>query len=260
MGGQIGIAGEPGKGSIFHLEIPVTLLPPEATPAEPWRGRVIGLAEGQPRYRLLIAEDQPENRLLLRKLLEPLDFDLREAANGQEAVAIFEQWRPQLIWMDIRMPVMDGLEATRRIKSTRAGTETRIIAITAHAYEEERREILAAGCDDVIRKPYHDIEILDALTKHLGVRFLYEGERLTPAVTQLDVAALADLSDDLLKAWEQALSRIDLEAVEQAITATFAHDPGLAEALAAEARGIQFVRILRMVRAALGENGTENER
>ena len=82
-----------------------------AEPEEPKHGRILGLAEGQPRYRLLIVEDQPENRLLLRRLLDPLGFELREAANGQEAVALFEQWHPDLIWMDIRMPVMDGLEA-----------------------------------------------------------------------------------------------------------------------------------------------------
>ena len=99
----------------------------------------MGLAEGQPRYRLLIVEDQPENRLLLRSLLDPLGFELSEAVNGQEAVALFEQWHPDLIWMDIRMPVMDGLEAVRRIRATKAGADTKIIALTAHALEEERR-------------------------------------------------------------------------------------------------------------------------
>ena len=99
------------------------------------------MAEGQPRYRLLIVEDQPENRLLLRRLLDPLGFELREAANGQEAVALFEQWHPDLIWMDIRMPVMDGLEAVRRIRATKAGADTKIIALTAHALEEERNQL-----------------------------------------------------------------------------------------------------------------------
>ncbi len=101
------------------------------------RGRVIGLKEGQPRCRLLIAEDQRENRILLHKMLEPLGFDILEAVNGKEALEIFEQWHPDLIWMDIRMPVMDGLEATHRIKSANAGLHTKVIAVTAQALEED---------------------------------------------------------------------------------------------------------------------------
>ncbi|MBI4793411.1 MAG: PocR ligand-binding domain-containing protein [Deltaproteobacteria bacterium] len=260
MGGAIGVAGEPGKGSVFYFEIPVTVLAPETMPAARQRGRVIGMAEGQPRYRLLIAEDHPENRLLLHKMLEPFGFDLREAANGQVAVAIFAEWRPHLIWMDIRMPIMDGLEATRHIKATDAGAQTRIVAITAHALEKERREILAAGCDDFIRKPYKDVEILEALTKNLGVRFVYEEETTPVAVAmELHAAALAELPDELLNTLEQALSRIDINAVGRAIEEIRAHHPSLADALAAVARDLQFGRMLWMVRAALGETGPEDE-
>ena len=251
MDGTIRITGEPGKGSVFHVEIPVVALPPEAIPIEARRGRVLGLAEGQPRYRLLIAEDQPENRLLLRKLLEPCGFDLREAVNGQEAVIIFEQWRPHLIWMDIRMPVMDGLEATRQIKAAEAGARTRIIAVTAHAFEEERYEILAAGCDDFIRKPYKDVEIIETLTTHLGVRFLYE-EETTPATGagQLNAADLTDLPDNLRHDLEQALIRIDIGAVNRTIEKIRARQPALADALAAVAGDLQLDRILQMLSTA----------
>ena len=260
MDGTIRVGGEPGKGAVFQVEIPVVALPPEAIPIEARRGRVLGLAEGQPRYRLLIAEDQPENRLLLRKLLEPCGFDLREAVNGQEAVIIFEQWRPHLIWMDIRMPVMDGLEATRQIKATTAGAHTRIIAVTAHALEEERRAILAAGCDGFIRKPYKDVEILDALTNHLGVRVVYEDET-TPAAGagELHADALAGLPEEFLNDLEQALVRLDIGAVNRAIDAIRARQPALAEALTAVARDLQFGRILRMIRAAHCETGKEDE-
>jgi signal transduction histidine kinase/CheY-like chemotaxis protein len=260
MGGEIRVAGEPGKGSLFHFEIPATLLPSEAIPAAPRRGRVLGLAEGQECHRLLIAEDQPENRLLLRKLLEPLGFDLCEAVNGEEAVAICEEWHPHLIFMDIRMPVMDGLEATRRIKATDAGAHTRIVAITAHAMEEEQREILSARCDDFIRKPYHDVDIFDALTKHLGVRFVYEEEAANPvAAAPPNAAALAGLPNDLLNVLEQALSRINIDAVGRAIEEVRVLNPSLADALAAEARDLQFGRILRLIRTAHGEPGMENE-
>jgi CheY-like chemotaxis protein len=260
MGGQIGIAGEPGQGSVFHFEIPVRMLSPEAMPAEPRRGRLIGAAEGQPRYRLLIAEDQPDSRLLLRKLLEPLGFDLREAVNGQAAVDLFTRWHPHLIWMDIRMPVMDGLEATRQIKATEAGASTKIVAVTAHAFKEERGEILAAGCDDFIHKPYHDVEIIDALTKHLGLRFVYEEER-PPAdgALPLTAAALADLPLELQNELEQALVRIDMGAVNRAIEAIRAHHPTQADALAAVARDLQFGRMLRTIRSARGRTILEDE-
>ncbi len=180
MGGQIGVSGEPGKGSEFYFEIPVkTAVGSKEAPASPHYGLVTGLEEGQPLYRLLIVEDKLENRLLLRKLLEPLGFELREAANGKEGVELFEQWVPHLIWMDIRMPVMNGLEATRIIKATEDGASTKIVALTAHALEEERSEILAAGCDGFIRKPYRDSEIYEALVNHLGVRFVYADEKTT---------------------------------------------------------------------------------
>ncbi|MGD8909047.1 MAG: ATP-binding protein [Chromatiales bacterium] len=258
MNGEIDIASEPGKGSVFHFEIPVSLLPSKEIPATPSRGRVLGQAEGQPRYRLLIAEDQPENRLLLRQLLDPLGFDLREAVNGQEAVELFEQWRPHLIFMDIRMPVMDGLQATRRIKASDAAAQTNIVALTAHALEEERREILAAGCDDFIRKPYTYPEILDALSRHLGVRFIYEEKTASTAEVSLDAAALAALPDEMRKALEQALARIDLEAVNHAIDAIRKDNPSLADALAPVAKDLQFGRILQMIRCNHGESATKS--
>ncbi len=253
MGGEIGIAGEPGKGSVFQFEIPVAELPAEDIAAKPEHGRVTGLIliEGQPRYRILIAEDQAENRLLLHELLEPLGFELREAVNGQEAVAVCEQWRPRLIWMDIRMPVMDGLEATRRIKATEAGAAIRIIALTAHALEEERIEILAAGCDDFIRKPYRDADIYEALAKHLGVRFQHaEEEAFVAAARKLDVQSLAALPDNSLDALEQALTRLDANAIRRAVDDIRSIDAQLADALAAVARDLQYGRILRLIREA----------
>src|SRR5208283_2614532 len=159
---------------VFYFEIPVSILAGMAERDDLKPRRILGLAKGQPRYRLLIAEDQIENRLLLRKILEPLNFELREAANGQEAVALFEQWQPDLIWMDIRMPVMDGLEAVRRIRATKAGAKTKIVALTAHALDEESGPIMAAGCDALVRKPFHEQELFETRGRHLRVKFIYE--------------------------------------------------------------------------------------
>ena len=215
LGGHIGVISEPGKGSLFHFELPLNIsYSPRKTSAGLPPGRVTGLVDGQQNYRILIVEDKLENRLLLRSLLEPLGLELREVVNGQEAVEQFEEWRPHLIWMDIRMPVMDGLEATRAIKKSESGTDTKIIALTAHALEEERREILDVGCDDFIRKPYRDTEIFNALTKHLGLRFLYAEDEVTAESAEdakLDLEQLKMIPPDLIENLRKAAILLDDE-------------------------------------------------
>jgi two-component system sensor histidine kinase ChiS len=174
MGGDVTVSSELGRGSVFCFNALVEPVSAEAVrPARPWR-RVVGLQPGQPAYRLLTVDDKEVNRKLLVKILVPLGFEVREAANGQEALEIWESWSPQLIWMDMRMPGMDGYQATRRIKSTTKGQATVIVAVTASALEEDRTIILSEGCDGYIRKPFQEEEILEALKKHLGVQFVYK--------------------------------------------------------------------------------------
>ncbi|MBT4502199.1 MAG: response regulator [Gemmatimonadetes bacterium] len=248
MDGHIGVTSELEKGSIFHFEIPVSIsFPSEKASAELMYERVTGLIEGQQRYRILIVEDKLENRLLLHKLLEPLGFDLREAVNGQEAVEQFEQWHPHLIWMDIRMPVMNGLEATRCIRESKVGADTKIVALTAHALEEERLEILAAGCDDFIRKPYRDTEIYAALTKQLGVRFLY-AEEGTPATAteegELDEEQLKKIPPDLIENLREAAVLLDEEHCLKAAGMISDHNHQLGERLRGMVGDFQYKEIL----------------
>jgi PAS domain S-box-containing protein len=218
MEGRIDIASKKGKGSVFFFEIPVKELPLENVALEPIHGRIVGLEKGQPRYRLLVAEDQLENRILLNKILEPFEFDIKEATNGKEAVEIFELWHPDLIWMDIRMPVMDGLEATHRIKSTDVGKHTKVIAITAHAMEEDRQRIMQAGCDDFIRKPYRDTEIFDVLARHLGLQFVYEEKAvLIPKKHEIELRPeqLVKIPSDLIKELHFAVIGLDPERIQE---------------------------------------------
>lgn len=233
MGGTLAARSTLGQGSVFFFDIPVTEAAQAGISEEPMPLRVKGLAPGQQEYRILVVEDQEENRLLLRRLLESVGFTVRDASNGSEGVELFNSWQPDFVWMDILMPVMDGFEATKRIKNTGKGARTPVVAITASAFEEQRENILAAGCDGFVRKPFIDKDIWLTMQKHLGVRFLYEEEQPSPPPALASMppltSAMFDLLDrnlllDLASATlacerEACLSLINGIAAEQAPTA-----------------------------------------
>ncbi len=263
MDGEIDVIGGRKGGALFYFEVPI-LLDSSQTADEPVsQGRVIGTYEPLSGYRILIAEDQPENRLLLRKLLAPLGFELKEAVSGEEAITLWQSWKPQLIFMDIRMPVMNGLEATRRIREADIHRETRIIIITAHALEEERREILAAGCDDFIRKPYHDWEIHNALSRNLGIHFRYAVDEsdsagvAEPSLTDDELSLLPkDLAADLLNAVES----LDNPRIFEVINRAGDLDRTLRERLRRMAGNLQYKDLLAsldsLVKGEKGESGS----
>jgi CheY-like chemotaxis protein len=96
---------------------------------------------------------------------------VRVATTGRTGIAAFEQWRPHFIWMDLWMPDTNGTDASRRIREIAGGREVKIAAMTASAFAAEREQVLAAGMDDFIRKPYRPHEIFDCMARHLGVRY-----------------------------------------------------------------------------------------
>ncbi|MDB9495461.1 ATP-binding protein [Spirulina major CS-329] len=174
MQGEIHVESALGQGSRFSFTIPVQSVPVTQVSSRPIKSRVIALEPHQPAYRILVVDDKTSNRLLLVKLLASLGFQVREAMNGQEAIALWDEWEPHLIWMDMRMPIMDGYEATKYIKRTVKGNATAVIALTASVLEEEKAVVLSAGCDDFVRKPFLEDTIFDTMAKHLGVRYRYE--------------------------------------------------------------------------------------
>jgi len=177
MGGEITVMSEAGKGSIFKFNVNAALVDASDIEVTKRARRAIGLVPGQISYRILIVDDKFENRHLLGKLLKSVGFEVAEVENGQEAIAKWETWEPHLIWMDMRMPVMDGYEATKRIKATTKGQATVIIALTASVFEHERNIITSIGCDGYVAKPFREADIFDTMTTHLGVQFVYDDQQ-----------------------------------------------------------------------------------
>jgi CheY-like chemotaxis protein len=157
------------------LELPVELAAESTVKeagAQPDRGRVVGLEAGQPKFRILIAEDNRENIMVLERILRKAGFQVDVATDGQQAVELFSIWHPHLIFMDVRLPVYDGIEATRRIRLLEGGREVKIVALTASVFADQKSEVLAADLDDFARKPYTFGEIFDCLERNLKLRYI----------------------------------------------------------------------------------------
>ncbi|MGF1481535.1 MAG: ATP-binding protein [Cyanophyceae cyanobacterium] len=219
MGGEIDVRSTVGVGTTFSFEIPVQKAIAASPPVSVPRRRVVGLAPNQPPYRILVVDDRWENRQIMLQLLEPVGFEVKEAANGQEAVVLWQEWAPHLIWLDMRMPVMNGYEAASEIKFHLQGQATVIIALTASTFEEERGLVLSAGCDDFVRKPFRETTIWHKITEHLGVQYLYEEN---PAVVDnpsrqlpLEPAMLNFMSQEWLERLAEAAALLDGEAIAQ---------------------------------------------
>ncbi|MGL6137896.1 MAG: ATP-binding protein, partial [Planktothrix sp.] len=148
LGGNITVTSELGKGTTFQFSMKVTAARASINHKNISEKLILGLAADQPIYRILAVDDKPVNQKLLIKLLSPLGFQVKAASNGEEAIALWDSWQPHLIFMDMRMPIMDGYEATKYIKSHVKGHATAIIALTASVLEEEKAMVLSAGCDD----------------------------------------------------------------------------------------------------------------
>ncbi|MDD2465772.1 MAG: ATP-binding protein [Desulfobulbus sp.] len=250
MGGDVTVTSQVGKGSTFCFESDIQEGKESNLRETPQPCQVISLAPSQPVPRILVAEDSKENRLLLVKFLEQVGFDVRAVENGAQAVEMSAQWAPQFIWMDIRMPVMDGLEATRRIKATPGGASVRIVALTASALVEERETVLAAGFDDFVRKPYREADLFRVMAEQLGLAYLYEQEQ--PQVSEQaeivllpqDLATLpADLRADLL----QAVLELDTVRITAVVATIGQQDGVIGSVLKKLADNLEYDRLLALL-------------
>ncbi len=180
LGGSVDVSSAPGQGSRFSVDLPLEVADDATHTPAPAARRVLGLAPDQPAWRILVADDSESNRILLQRQLEEAGFDVRLATDGEEAVEVFHEWQPHFVWMDMRMPRMDGYQATRAIREAPGGQDTVVVALTASASLAQAREIREAGCADLISKPYSDNDIFGTLERHLGVEFRYADTESEP--------------------------------------------------------------------------------
>jgi len=261
MGGELDVSSIERQGSTFHLQIPVILADEDAVEGLGTQSqlRITGIEPGQTApdggpFRLLVVEDNTSNRELLIKLLTHFGFELRTATDGAEGLETWEQWQPHLIWMDMRLPVMDGYEATRQIKARAeaTGRSAIVVALTASAFEEDREAILAAGCDDFIRKPYRENQIFDALHRHLGLRFIYETTTPEQQVTEhAQSHNLQDAIERLPIAWvtdlRQSVVALDVEKMLALVEIIHSQEPHLADTLTKWVHNFEYEKVLALV-------------
>jgi two-component system sensor histidine kinase/response regulator len=191
MGGDVTLTSSSGNGSRFRFEIPVERGDAGVAVRGNAARRVIGIRAGTAAPRILVVDDQPANRDWLMKLLASIGFSVRGADNGEAAIRNWEEWNPRLILMDVHMPVMDGLEATRIIKANPRGKETAIVALTASVMEDDRQRIFRSGADHFQGRPCPEDELVEKIRAILNIAYDYEELDGTPVASLAGLAALS---------------------------------------------------------------------
>lgn len=265
MGGEITVNSTVNVGTCFLCSIPIRLVSSNAFRVSTNPSKVIRLASKQPNYRILVVDDEADNRLLLLDLLKSVGFLVQEASNGREATEIWQAWHPHLIWMDLRMNNMNGYEATQKIRKWESelyngGDATKIIALTASVFEEEKDITLASGFDDFVIKPFKESVIWSKMSQHLEVKFVYEhltefeDQQLEKTFSNQNPVSLANLADDLknmpsewLKELRQASTQLKGKKVRQLIQAIPPEKKALVTKLQTLAENYQFGEIIKLL-------------
>jgi CheY-like chemotaxis protein len=211
--------------------------------------RVQRLKLNQPRFRVLIADDKEDNRVLLSQLLEPIGFELREAVNGVEAIRGYEEWRPHLILMDVIMPLVDGNEAVRDIRERFNDHSVKIITISASTFEQDRKKALDVGADDFIGKPFRQPELLEKIRVLLGTEYVYEDEAVDSAQDGIDSrgTSLSALPQDLLARISAAARVGEFDRVTELISEAALVSPPAAANLRRLAEEFDSDNLLRLI-------------
>jgi len=251
MGGDISVSSQLGRGSIFRFEITIQEGREEALIKKVEAHRVAGLRPGQETRRVLIADDKDDNRVLLSQILERTGFEVREVANGEQAVQEFDRWRPHLILMDTRMPVMNGFEAITCIRSRDHGKQVKIVSVTASAFDEDRTKAMEIGADDFLGKPFREEALLDKIKTLLAVDYVYDDEPATAkpakdAAGDVLTGKIAVLPAPLIDQLHEATLSADLDRMLELIQQIEKLDAAIAGSMRRLAENFEYQPLLEM--------------
>ena len=222
MGGNITVESKEGEGSVFTIRVAIKEGKQQAG-EDLILKRVIGIDNTKDKYRVLVVDDKEENLRVVVDFLHWVGFETNEASGGEEAIAKFESWSPHLVLMDIRMPLMDGYEATRRIKATEKGKLTPVIALTASSFEVDWKNNAGFNFQGYIRKPFRESELLHTIAEVLGIEYLYEELNKTDSSPGLPynavsiVADMAKLPKHLVSQMQIAVEIADFQRLKELI-------------------------------------------
>lgn len=250
MGGDLTASSEPGRGSMFRFSIQCEEGCEQYVQETKDARRVVGLAEGTGVVTILVVDDKEEGRSFLAELLTSVGFRTCEASNGEEALAVFEAEEPDLVLMDMRMPVMDGYKATRRLKAANAKRGTPVIAVSASALDEQKNRILKSGADELICKPFRDSELFAVIGRYLGIGYRYEDEPAGLPHVRYSIPSperLNRLPDDLRDELREALIALNVGAIRDVIARICAVNRQVGEAMERLEKEYQFEMLLDLL-------------
>jgi len=256
MDGDITVRSQSGLGTTFRLEILARAISDgDARPPTPTR-QVRCLLPGQPVPRVLVVDDHEDTRLLLRQILEPRGFQVVQAADGRAAITACATARAHLAIIDLRMPGLDGAETIRRLRAGPGGDSLKIVALTASAFEETRRQMLAAGADIFLGKPFRTEELLESIRGLTGIEYLYDAAEPVAAQTaegdagrEADVLDLAALPHDLIRQMRDATVNADLDQLLALIGQVARLVPRTASGLRHLATRYEYATLLGLLKA-----------
>ncbi|WP_299773599.1 ATP-binding protein [uncultured Pseudoteredinibacter sp.] len=255
MGGEIQVHSEPNKGSTFTVSFSSqVVLANDSEKLNREQRRVASLKNSQKTIRVLIAEDQKHNRNLLKKLLGRVGFDVLTVNNGAQAIAAVPSYQPDFIWLDIRMPEVNGIDACQRILSNASAKVPVVAAITTSIAPGEDQKALDAGCKVVLLKPYQEDEIFATMADYLNIEYNYvdELDQCETGLPNLDLSELVLMLDrQLLMELQQALESLDSENINRIINSIPAENSETANELMELAKAFEFERLIELVETAL---------